>query len=103
MAVLAVERFLFVVRIHVKGQIVDLVKGLRAYATLVWFDLRVRQKVILVVTLLVKSLAANSAGERLVPRVYPHMCIKGGRPVKRLPAFFAFMRALLCVDNFVAA
>ena len=61
----ASERLLVIVRMHVKGQVVDLVEGLVADDALVGLLHAVCQLVILVVALLVETLAAKLADERL--------------------------------------
>lgn len=99
---LAGERLLVVVRVHVKGQIVDLVKGFVADVALVRLLAAVRQLVILVVALLVKALAAELADERLEVGVDARVGVQGGAPVEGLAAGHAFVRLLGGVDDLMS-
>lgn len=62
----ACERLLVVVRVHVEGQVVDLVEGLAAHRAFVGLFPAVRKLVVLVVALLMEPFAAVFAHERLV-------------------------------------
>lgn len=96
-------RFLVVVRVHVEGEIVDLVEGLVADDALVGLFDAVRQFVVLVVALLVESLAAVLADERLESGVNAHVSVERRRAVERLAASRALVRLLRRVDDLVAA
>ena len=74
---LAGERFLVVVRVHVKGEIVDLMERLVADVALVRLFTAVRQLVILVVAFLMEPLAAILAHERLVIGVDTSVRVQG--------------------------
>lgn len=102
-AYLAGERFLVVVRVHVKRKIVDLMERLVAYAALVRFLAAVRQLVILVVPLLVETFPAELADERLEVGVYTPMGVQGGASVERFPACRTFVRFVLRVYDLVPA
>ena len=80
------EGLLVVVGVHVEGEVVDLVEGLVADATLVLLLSAVGELVVLVVALLVEALAAVLADERLVALVDAHVRVQGGAPVERLAA-----------------
>ncbi len=62
---LARERFLGTVSVHMEGEIVGLVKSFTAQGTLVLLFAVVRQLVVLVVALLVEALSTDFASERL--------------------------------------
>lgn len=100
---LAGERFLVVVRVHVEGQVVDLMEGLVANVALVRLLAAMRKLVILVVALLVKTLAAVLADVRLEIRVYARVGVEGGAAIKGLAAGHAFVRLLGGVDDLVPA
>lgn len=100
---LAGERLLVVVRVHVEGQIVDLMERLVADAALVRLLAAVRQLVILVVALLVETLAAELADERLEVGVNARVGVQGGATVEGLAAGHAFVRFLGGVNDLVSA
>jgi len=100
---LAGEGFFVVVRVHVEGQIVDLVKRLVTDVALVCLFAAVRELVILVVTLLVKTFAAELADKWLEIGVYARMSVQGGATVESLAAGHAFVRLLGCVDDLMPA
>ena len=100
---LARVRLLVVVRVHVEGQIVDLVEGLVADVALVRLVPAVRQLVVLVVALLVEPLAAVLAHERLVACVDPSVRIQCGRPVEGLSTGVTLVWLLGRVDDLVSA
>ena len=117
------RKWLFVVvRVHVKCQVVQLekekgfvnrlvakigrvhlVERLVAHVALVSLLSTVGQAVVLVVALLVETLSAELALERLVPVVYPHVCVQGGTPVEGFSTHLTFVRFLIGVDYFVPA
>lgn len=99
---LAGERLLVVVRMHVKSQIVDLMKGFVADAAFVRLLAAVRQLVILVIALLVKAFAAELADERLEIGVDARVGVQGGASVEGLAASHAFVRLLGGVDDLVS-
>jgi len=92
-----------VVRVHVEGQVVDLVEGLAAHITFVSLLARVRQAVVLVVALLVEALAAKLADPRLVALMDAHVRVQRGAAVEGLAANLTLVRLLVRVDDFVAA
>jgi hypothetical protein len=96
------KRFLLVMSVHVKCQIVDLVERLVTDRALVLLFGAVGQFVVFVVTLLVKSFPTKLANVRLVSEVDPHVCVEGGAPVERLGALVTFVRFIRGVDDFVA-
>lgn len=98
---LAAERFLVVVGVHVKGQVVDLVEGLVADVALVGLFAAVRQPVVLVVALLVETLAAVLAREGLVVCVDSYVGVQGRATVEGLAAVVTLVRLLLGVDYLV--
>ena len=64
---------------------------------------RVRESVVLVVSLLVESLAAELADPRPVALVDPHVGVEGRTTVERLAAGSALVGLLVSVDDLVAA
>lgn len=86
--------FPLVVRVHVKGQIVDLVEGLVADLALELFLLGMGQSVVLVVALLVESFAAVLADEWLEPLMDAQVGIQSGGAVEGLSARSTFVRLL---------
>ena len=64
---------------------------------------RVRQTVVLVVSLLVEALATELTDPGLVAVVDPHVGVEGGAPVEGLPAGPALVRLLVGVDDLVPA
>jgi len=74
-----------------------------AHGALVRFFHAMRELVVLVVALLVKSLAAVFARVRLVAGVYPRMRIQRRTPVERLAANSASVRLFFGVYDLVAA
>lgn len=102
-AYFARERFLLVMRVHVKSQIVHLVKGFRAHGALVRFLRAVSQFVVLVISLLVKAFPAQLADERLVPGVYPRVRVQRRTPVEGFPTGETLVRFLRGVYYLVPA
>lgn len=100
---LAREGLLLVVRVHMKGQVVDLVKGLVAHVTLILLLAAVCQFVILVVAPLMESLTAEFTDERFITLVNAHVCVESRASVERLAACITLVRFLRCVDDLVAA
>jgi len=100
---LAGERLLVVVRVHVEGEIVDLMECLVANVALVRLLAAVRELVILVVALLVKTLAAELTDEWLKVGVYARVGVEGGAAVEGLAAGHALVRLLGGVDDLVPA
>lgn len=100
---LAGERFLVVVRVHVEGQIVDLMERLVADVALVGLFAAMRQFVILVVPLLVEAFAADVADERLVVVVYAPVGVQGRAAVESFVTGRTFVRLLRRVDDLVPA
>lgn len=78
-------------------------KRLVTDVALVRFFAAVRELVILVVTLLVKTLATVLANERLEIGVYACVGVQCGATVESLAAGHAFVRLLGCVDDLVPA
>ena len=78
-------------------------KSFVAYIALVRLFPRVGEPVILVVSLLVESLAAELADPRPVALVDPHVGVEGRAAVERLPAGAALVGLLVSVDDLVAA
>lgn len=62
-------------RMHVKSEIVDLMECLIAYGTFVRLLVAMRQLVILVISFLMESFAAELAYKRLVISVYTSVSI----------------------------
>lgn len=100
---LAGEWLLVVVRMHVEGQIVNLVKRLITDAALVRFLATVCELVILIVALLMKTLAAELADKRLEIGMYACMGIKGGTTIEGLATRHALVRLFSGVDDLVPA
>ncbi len=90
-------------RVHVESEVVDLVEGLVADDALVGLFDAVRQFVILVVALLVESLAAVLADERLEAGVDADVRVERRRAVEGFAARRALVRLLGRVDDLVAA
>ena len=90
-------------RVHVEGEVVDLMEGLVADDALVGLFDAVRQFVVLVVALLVEALAAVLAHKRLESGVDPDVRVEGGGSVKSLAARGAFVRLFRRVDDLVPA
>lgn len=97
------ERLLVIVRMHVEGQIVDLMKRFVADVALVRFLTAVRELVILVVTLLVKALTAELADKRFKIGMYARVGIEGGATIESLAARHALVRLFSGVDDLVPA
>lgn len=95
------DRFLVVVRVHVKRQIVDLVKGFVANDALVGLFDRMSQFVILVVAFLMESFAAMFANERFETGVNSDVRVQRRRSVERFAASRTFVRFFGRVDDFV--
>lgn len=96
------EGFLIVVGVHVKGEIVDLMKRLVADGTLVGLISAVRQLVVFVVSLLMKALSTVFANVRFVTGVDTSMGVQCRRAVKRLSTRLTFMWFLRRVDDLVS-
>ncbi len=97
------EGFLLVVRVHVEGEVVDLVEGFVADDAFVGLFDAVRQFVVLVVAILVEALAAELADERLESGVESHVRVERRRPVEGLAARLALVRLVRRVDDLVTA
>jgi hypothetical protein len=95
--------FLVVVCMHVKGEIVDLVKGLVTNVTLVLLVSRMSQLVVLVVAFLMESFATEFTDPGLQSRMDPHMSVQGRRTIEALAALCAPMRLLLRVNDLMSA
>lgn len=67
------KRLLIVVSMHMKSQIINLMKGFVANCTFILLFAAVRQFVILVVSLLVKALSTEFACEWFVSSMNPYM------------------------------
>lgn len=87
----ACEGFPLVVRVHVEGQVVDLVEGFVADAAFVRLLPAVGQSVVLVVAFLVEPFTTELADERLVTSMDPGMSVESRRSVKRFPASQTFV------------
>lgn len=94
---------LVVVRVHVEGEIVDLMERLVADVALVGLLAAVGQLVVLVVALLVEPLAAVLAHEGLVPGMDAGVCVEGGAAIEGLAAGLALVRLLGGVYDLVPA
>lgn len=71
------ERFFVVMRVHVKSEIIDLMERLVADVALICLFSAVRQFMIFVVALLMKSFTAELADKRLKIGVYSRMSVQG--------------------------
>ena len=100
---LAVVWFLFIVSMHVEGEVIYLVERLRAYATFVRLLLTMRQSVVLIISLLVKSLSTHLTHPRFVSKMNAHVRVQSGTSIERLSTLFTLMRPLLCVNDLVSA
>lgn len=94
---------LVVVRVHVEGEVVDLVEGLVADVALVGLFAAVGQLVVLVVALLVEPFAAVLAHEGLVAGVDARVGVEGGGAIEGLAAGLALVRLFRRVDDLVPA
>lgn len=83
--------FLVVMSMHVKSQVIYLMKSFVTYRTLVLFFSTMGKFVILVVTLLVKAFTAVFTRIWFVVQMNPHMGIQGRAPVESLPASLTFV------------
>lgn len=99
---LARVRFLVIVRVHVEGQVVDLVKSFVADGALVGLLTRVREPVVLVVPFLVETLAAVFAHPGLEARMDSNVRVKRRTAVERFAARGALVRLLLRVNDLVS-
>lgn len=75
--------FLFVMGVHVEGQVVDLVEGFIAYVTFIRFFARMREFMILIVAFLVKTFATKLAYPRFVSLMDSNVSIQRRRSVKK--------------------
>lgn len=75
-----------------KSKIIDLMECLVAYGTFICLLVAMRQLVILVISFLMESFAAELAYKRLVISVYTGMSIQRGTPVKRFTARLTLVR-----------
>ena len=100
---LAAEGLLVVVRVHVEGEIVDLVEGLVADVALEGLHATMRELVVFEVALLMEALAAYLADVGLVVGVDARMRVEGGTAVEGLAACLALVRLLRRVDDLVPA
>lgn len=97
------HRFLVVVRVHVEGEVVDLMESFVADDALVSLFNAVRQLVVLVVALLMKTFAAVLTDKRLETSVNADVRVERRRPVKGFAAGRALVGLLGRVDDLVAA
>ena len=81
----------------------DLVECLVTDVAFVSLLPRVRQTVVLVVSLLVEALATELTDPGLVAVVDPHVGVEGGAPVEGLPTGHALVGLLVGVDDLVPA
>jgi hypothetical protein len=102
-AEMASKRFLVIVRVHMKRQIVDLVESLVADCTFILLLAGVGEFMVLVVAFLVEPLPAEFADVGFVAQVDSHVCVERTAAVKRFAAGLAFVRFFRCVDDFVPA
>ena len=72
-----------------------------AQIALVSFLSAVGKSMVLVVALLVETLSTELALERLVPVVYPHVCVQRGAPVEGLSTHLTLVWFLIGVDYLV--
>lgn len=100
---LAGERLLVVVRMHMEGQIVNLMKRFVANVALVRFLAAMRELVVLVVTFLMEALAAELADKRLEIGMYARVGIEGRTTIEGLAARHALVRLFSGVDDLVSA
>lgn len=96
------EGLLVVVRVHVKGQVVDLVERFITDDTLERLFPAVGQLVILIVSLLVETFPAVFANEGFVAVVNADVRVQGGRAVERFATGATLVRFFGSVDNLVA-
>ena len=101
-AYLTRERLLIIVGVHMKGEIVDLVKSFATDMTLEWLYSSVSETVVLIVAFLVETFPADVADERFVSSVNAHVRVERGRTIERLATLLALVRLLLSVDNLVS-
>lgn len=95
------EGLFVIVRVHVEGEIVDLVEGFGAHAALVRLFAAVRQLVVLVVALLVETFSAVLADEGFVPSVDAGVGVQRGGAVERFAARVTLVGLLRRVDDLV--
>ena len=86
-----------------EGNMTDLVECLVTDVAFVSLLPRVRQTVVLVVSLLVEALATELTDPGLVAVVDPHVGVEGGAPVEGLPTGHALVGLLVSVDDLVSA
>ena len=72
-----------------------------AHIALVSLLSAVGKSMVLVVALLVETLSTELALERLVPVVYPHVCVQGGTSVEGLSTHLTLVWFLVGVDYLV--
>ena len=78
-------------------------KGFVTNVTFVSLFSRMREPVILVVALLMKSFATKFANPRPVTLMDPHVGVESGTAVKSFSTSLTFVRLFIRVDNFVPA
>lgn len=75
-------RFLIIVRVHMKREIVDLMKCFVTYRTLILFLRAVSKFVVFIVSLLVETFPAKFARERFVVEMNTHVRVQCGATVE---------------------
>jgi hypothetical protein len=73
----ASEGFLLIVGMHVKGQVINLVKSLITDITFVLFFCTMSQFMVFVITFLMEAFSAVFTCKRFITRVNSHMSIQG--------------------------
>ena len=96
------KRLFIIVSVHVKCEVVHLMKRPSTDMTLERFNARVCQAMVLVVPFLVESFSTDIANEWFVTSMYPHVRIQRRRSVKRLSTFFALVGFFFRVNNFMS-
>jgi hypothetical protein len=99
----ACVRFLFVVGVHMEGQVVHLMECLLADVTLVCLLTRMRESVVFIVALLVEALSAEFTSVWPVRLMYPRVGTKSRAPVVGFSTSSAFVWFFRRVYNLVPA
>jgi len=100
---LAGEWFLVIVCVHMECQIIDLMKRFIAYVALVRFLAAMCELVVLIVTLLMKTLATKFANKRFEIGMYTCMGIESRTTIEGFAACNALVRLFSSVDDFMSA
>ena len=95
-------RFLLVMCVHMKSQVIDLMKRFSTEMTLKCFHSSVSQTMILIVAFLVETFAAHVTNKWFVTKMNAHVRVQGGGTVKSFTTFFAFVWFVLRMDDFMS-